>query len=181
MTTKISFRRATSEDVPFVAWTVLTALDLPTDDMSRAEMACSQDDSLYSWRHAMLAVVGEKTVGCLISYNGGKYLSLREHTWKTIWAVDDIDLQRIEAETTNGEYYLDSMAILPEYRGMGIGKLLIQDAISKGKEHGCDSSTLIVSQQKPKLQAYYSTLGFKVCGMIDFFGHKYNKMILKNN
>ena len=181
MKKKISLRRATSEDVPFVAWTVLTALDLSADDTSRAEMACSQDDSLYSWHHAMLAVVDGKTVGCLISYDGGEYLGLREHTWKLIWEVDDIDLQRVEAETEDGEYYLDSMAILPEYRGMGIGKLLMQDATNKGKEQGCDSSTLIVSQQKPKLQAYYSTLGFNVCGIIDFFGHKYNKMILKNN
>ena len=175
-----TLRPAIMEDAPFVAWTVLTALDLPTDDITMALRACQRDDTLYSWRHATLAVDGDKPVGCLVAYEGARYAEMRERTWNLIWGRDDnaTSFAGVELETYPGEYYLDSMAILPQYRGKGIGRQLLLHAVEQGKRLGCSCScsTLIVSTDKPRLQVHYQSIGFTECGSIEFFGHKYNRM-----
>jgi ribosomal protein S18 acetylase RimI-like enzyme len=92
---------------------------------------------------------------------------------------DDFDaeeLKDVEVETCRGEYYLDSMALLPEYRGMELAKRLLLDGIERGKAAGCGRVTLIVSVDKPQLQEYYASMGFEAYGTMDFFGHRYNRM-----
>ena len=85
-------------------------------------------------------------------------------------------LKKIEAETVDGEFYLDSMAILPEYRGYSIGKMLLMYAVEKGKDLGCMYSTLLVDVHKPRLEAYYKSIGFEQYGEMEFFGHDYKRM-----
>lgn len=173
----IEIRDAKKEDVEIVAWTVLTALDMETDEMDKFIMSCSEDDSIYSWRNAIVAVVDSKLAGCLIAYEGSRYQELRDRSWLKLW--DDMDqeyLKTIEAETTDGEFYLDSMAILPEYRGHGIGKMLMEYAIKKGKSFGCRYATLLVDYDKPRLEAYYRSIGFEQFGEMEYFGHDYKRM-----
>ena len=90
--------------------------------------------------------------------------------------MDKDYLSKVEAEARDGEFYLDSMAILPEYRGKGIGRMLIEYAIEKGKRLGCAYSSLLVDKDKPKLEAYYQAMGFERFGEMEFFGHDYYRM-----
>ncbi len=160
-----------------MAWTVLTALDMETDEMDKFVASCSEADTMYSWKHAIVAVADGVPVGCLIAYEGRHYLELRQRTWGSLWDnLDSESLNRIERETGDGEYYLDSLAILPEYRGRGIGRLLMTHAFGKGRAAGCAYSTLLVSQDKPKLEAYYRSVGCEKYGEMEFFGHGYDKM-----
>ena len=174
---EIEIRDACIEDVPVVAWTVLTALDMSTDDMDRFVKSCSDEDTMYSWKNSIIATVDNVPVGCLIAYDGSRYDELRKKTWSSLW--EDTDSSIIEntgKEAHEGEFYLDSMAILPEYRKLGIGKLLIGYAIKKGKDLGCLYSSLLVDVNKPRLKAYYETIGFKEFGKMEFFGHEYYRM-----
>jgi GNAT superfamily N-acetyltransferase len=81
-------------------------------------------------------------------------------------------------ETCKGEYYLDSMAILPQYTGHKIGHALIQDAIEQGKQLNHCRFTLIAEKEAESLKAYYSVLGFIPEEEIMFFGHPYIRMAL---
>lgn len=176
----ISIEKATVNDAPFVAWTVFTALDMSVDDdMSQITRCCADNNTIYSWRRALLAKVDGKTVGCLIAYDGADYLTQRQYTWSMIWDDFDADLvKNIAIETVPGEYYLDSMAILPEYRGHNIGKSLMFEAIKKGRLAGFTRFGLIVDINKPHLYQYYRTLGFENTGHIQFFSHRYNTLRL---
>ena len=78
------------------------------------------------------------------------------------------------------EFYLDSMAIQPGHRGLSIGKKLMTYAIEKGKALGCKNATLLVDTHKPRLEAYYRSLGFEVFAQMEYFGHIYNRMGLPN-
>lgn len=173
----IEIRDANKDDVEIVAWTVLTAMDMETDDMRKFIDSCSEDNTLYSWKNAIVATVDGVSVGSLIAYDGRRYKKLRQRTWSSLW--DDMDkgyLSKVEAETHDGEFYLDSMAIRPEYRGHGIGRMLIEDAVKKGKELGCACSSLLVDKNKPRLEAYYQAMGFERFGEMEFFGHDYYRM-----
>ena len=174
---EIEIRDARIEDVPIVAWTVLTALDMSTDDMDRFIESCSNESTMYSWKNSIIATVNNVPVGCLIAYDGSRYDELRKKTWSSLW--EDTDPSIIEntvKEAHEGEFYLDSMAILPDYRKLGIGKLLIEYAIKKGKELSCQYSSLLVDLDKPSLKAYYETMGLKEFGKMEFFGHNYYRM-----
>lgn len=133
----ITIRDARKEDVGIVAWTVLMALDMDTDEMEKFIKSCSEDDSIYSWRNAIVATIDGTPVGCLIAYEGSRYKELRDKSWLQLW--DDMDpeyLKTIEDEAVEGEFYLDSMAILPEYRGRSIGRELMAYAIEKLRHWG---------------------------------------------
>ena len=92
-----------------------------------------------------------------------------------------------DPECLPGEFYLDSMAILPEFRGKAyeyagstdrIGHLLMLDGIEQGRRKGFPRISLIVDKAKPRLKSYYSALGFRPDGEILFFGHLYDRMIM---
>lgn len=177
MNQDITLREATREDVPLVAWAVLTALDMPTDDMEEILASCADEKSMYSWCNSLIACVGGMPVGCIVSYDGDHYEEVREYTWSRLW--DDFDREEIlntPAETHPGEYYLDTMAIKAEARGRDIGKMLMLAAIERGKSLGYNRFSLIVDINKPRLKKYYETLGFQKSGEILFFGHNYYTM-----
>lgn len=172
----ITFRDATPQDAHLLAWTVMTAIGADWKDLSRAELMCSAEDTLYSWKRARIAMVGEMAAGCLISYPGEDYEKLRDHTWSRYWGAKDYSVGSFENETFPGEYYLDSLAVLPEFRGMGIGKKLLLDGIAKGHSLGFDRITLIAESDAPKLQDYYKSIGFHPEDHMEFFGHDYIRM-----
>lgn len=134
---------------------------------------------MYSWNKSIIAYVDGKPVGSIISYPGDDYESLRRYTWSKIWKdIDSETIRQTEVEAYPGEYYLDSMAILPEYRSCSIGKSLIAAAIEQGKSLGYNVFTLLVDYDKPRLKAYYESMGFKENGEMTFFGHRYKRMTL---
>jgi ribosomal protein S18 acetylase RimI-like enzyme len=173
----VTIERAEAEDAPFVAWTVLTALDMTADDLRLVTECCADAEAIYSWRRAWVAKAAGRCVGCLVAYDGADYASRREYTWRRLWADDDADLSQVAMETEPGEFYLDSMAVLPEFRGREIGKKLIRTAISHAEALGFRRFSIIVDVGKPCLFAYYRTLGFAPRDVIPFFGHSYNRLL----
>jgi len=169
-------RDASVEDSDFVAWIVTTALDLPFITPGLL-LNCREKDSIYSWIHTRLAVVDGKLAGGLISYEGKDYMRMREKSWPVCWGDEhQQELAAIEQETKAGEYYLDSIAILPEYRGLGIGRLLMLDAMKLAAEKDCHCVTCIAAKRKTGLVEYYKSIGFEPCGEMSFFGHSYWRM-----
>lgn len=167
---------------------------------------CARPDTLYSYARTRIACVDGEPAGSLTAYSGDDYLPLRDFTWGLIDSALDgtssqvaspeaetlsentasSSIQDSEPECLPGEFYLDSMAILPEFRGMAfeyagstdrIGHLLMLDGIEVGKKKGFSRTSLIVDKAKPRLFAYYSALGFRQDGEILFFGHLYDRMI----
>lgn len=161
-----------------VAWTVLTALDMDTHDLEWVKESGADELSMYSWNKSIVAVVDGKPVGAIISYPGDDYNALRQYTWKRLWNdIDSDTIIKTEVEAHHGEYYLDSMAIQPEYRGLSIGKSLIESAIEQGRSLGFKKFTLLVDCNKPRLKAYYESMGFQENGEMTFLGHRYKRMM----
>jgi len=173
----VTTESAQLSDVETVAWTVLTALDMDTKDLGSIIKSCSDEKSMYSWRNTIVACDGDEVIGCIICYEGDKYETFRQYTWRNLWSdIDEEFIKNTPAEAHPGEFYLDSMAVKPEYRGRGIGKQLVKAAISKGRELGYKNFSLLVDVEKPRLKAYYETIGFSESGKMKFFGHQYDIM-----
>ena len=82
-------------------------------------------------------------------------------------------------ETTDGEYYLDSLSIVPDFRGHGLWRLLFDDAVEIARSKGFHLVTLICDEDYPKLGKLYSSYGFVPGDTIQYFGTQCRKMSLK--
>lgn len=177
----VIIRNASIEDAPLVARCTMAAIGIydfsflvpETEEFYRKLVeVCSRTDTLYSYANSRVVFIGETAIGCLISYPGDNYIAARELTFGLL----DFDGSDTEIETEPGEYYLDSMAILPSFRGNSIGKVLLTDGIDRGLAQGYKKVTLIVSKDKPRLHDYYLSIGFKDVKELKAFGEDYIKM-----
>lgn len=186
MDKKIYIRDATLDDAPFIARVVLAGIDmididavLPDEQRAIYEHLmeiCRMDDTLYSYSNTRIAEIDGVSVGALVAYNGARYAALRAKTFGLVQQTSGMDLSRNAMETGPGEFYLDSMAILSDYRGVGIGKMLIRDRMDYALRNGFQKVTLLVDKEKPRLQRYYESLGFVFSEEIFVFGAWFNKM-----
>ena len=186
----VQLRDATSEDAPFIARVVLAGIDmldidavLPDEQRAIYEHLmdiCRMDDTLYSYLNTRIAEVDGNRVGALVAYDGARYAALRAKTFGLVQQTSGMDLSRNAMETGPGEFYLDSMAIQSDYRGLGIGKMLMRDRMEYAMRNGFQKVTLLVDKDKPRLQHYYQSLGFVFVEEMFVFGSWYNKLG-KNN
>ena len=87
------------------------------------------------------------------------------HKYKPDFAVS-------EDETEAGEYYIDTLCVMPEYRKMGIATKLITTIREQVFAEGHRKLGLIVDIDNPTAERLYTSLGFRRVGMRIFAGHK---------
>ena len=187
MEKRIVIRDATLDDAPFIARMVLAGIDmldmdaaLPDEQRAIFEhliKICRMDDTLYSYLNTRIAEIDGNPVGALVAYDGACYAKMREKTFGLVQQTSGMDLSHNAMETGTGEFYLDSMAILSDYRGIGIGKLLIRDRVDFAFNNGFQKVTLLVDKDKPRLQQYYESEGFAFSEEMFVFGSWYNKLV----
>ena len=186
----VQLRDATSDDAPFIARVVLAGIDMldidakllneQRDIYEHLMVICRMDDTLYSYLNTRIAEVDGNRVGALVAYDGARYAALRAKTFGLVQQTSGMDLSRNAMETGPREFYLDSMAVLSDYRGLGIGKMLMRDRMDYAMRNGFQKVTLLVDKDKPRLQQYYESLGFVFVEEMFVFGSWYNKLG-KNN
>ena len=182
----VQLRDAILDDAPFIARVVLAGIDmleidavLPDEQRAIFEhliKICRMDDTLYSYLNTRIAEIDGKPVGALVAYDGTRYAKMRAKTFGLVQQTFGLDLSRNAMETGPGEFYLDSMAILSKYRGIGIGKLLMRDRMDFALGNGFEKVTLLVDKDKPRLQQYYESEGFAFSEEMFVFGSWYNKL-----
>ena len=183
----VQLRDATLEDAPFISRVVLAGIDmldidavLPDEERAIYEHLieiCRMDDTLYSYLNTRIAEVEGNRVGALVAYDGARYAEMREKTFSLVKQTSGMDLNHNAMETGPGEFYLDSMAILLDYRGAGIGKMLMCDRMDWAFHYGFQKVALLVDKDKPHLQHYYESLGFAFGEEMFVFGCWYNKLV----
>ncbi|WP_296164937.1 GNAT family N-acetyltransferase [uncultured Porphyromonas sp.] len=182
-TPEISISRGTPEMVPIIAKCAMAAIERYNfvDDMDEEQSTlyewlldiCARTDTLYSYRNTLVAKVDDEVVGCLISYPGDDYEAKRAFTFAALDGAGPSD-----TETGPGEYYLDTLALLPAARGHRIGLRLMESVIDYAiRELGYDRFTLLVDEDKPRLEAYYTMLDFQRDERVYFMGHPYYRMV----
>jgi ribosomal protein S18 acetylase RimI-like enzyme len=139
----------------------------------------SQSDTQYSWQQTLVAEVDGEAVGAVVGYDGGELSRLREGTYGVIRKTI-AEAQPIIDETEAGEYYLDSVSVLPHFQGRGIGRVLVAAFCSKAFAEGHQRVGLIVDRENPRAESLYASLGFRRVGTKPFFGHKMWHLQLEN-
>lgn len=139
----------------------------------------SQSDTQYSWQQTLVAEVDGEAVGAVVGYDGGELSRLRDGTYGVIRKTI-AEAQPIIDETEAGEYYLDSVGVLPHFQCRGIGRVLVNALCTKVFAEGHQRVGLIVDRENPRAESLYASLGFRRVGTKLFFGHKMWHLQLEN-
>lgn len=178
MNYKLNIRKATKDDAPLIASVVAMAIGeegtkhyCGDNYQSVLEQIACLDNSQYSYRNAIVAEVNGIPAGAAVAYDGADLYKLRDVTLKYIFDHTG-KTHNIEDKTDASEVYLDSIAVIPEYRGLGVGKKLLfalkEIAFNEyGKNLG-----LLVDFENPDAERLYTSVGFERMNVKDFLGHK---------
>lgn len=186
---------AVPDDAPIIADAILSAVgedivnslagDHSVEDVHRLfENLARRDDTQYSYLNTRIALTEEGVkAGVCVSYNGGLLLELRKRFFIEArrilgWSISEEEINSLPGETSEEEFYLDTLATLPEYRGRGIGRALIEDAAQKAVKDKLPLG-LLVSDHNPDARKLYDSLGFKQVGRRLFAGEEMSNLRLK--
>lgn len=184
----ITIRQACPPDIAFISSMILTALHIDASDNERLYHhlidLVEDDHTLYSWHRCRIACKDGQNVGLCLAYDAKDYHERRIRSFSMPCSdgkpvsADDKSLLEQEDEAGEGEYYIDSLAVVETCRGQGIGRLLLQDAIDRGIRLGLHP-TLLVDPDNASAVKLYSSLGFSYSRDMFAFGQIYHKYAYK--
>ena len=130
----------------------------------------------YSHQYTNLAIINGEVAGLLLSYHGKVLKSLNFPMVESMFAVIELPqllqffyrslpLIRIK-EAAADEYFINNMAIFPEFRGQGIGKFLMNLAQKRAKESGLNKCALTVEIKNSRAVELYQYLGYQIVDTI---------------
>lgn len=180
----IIIREATAEEAAQIAR--LFMLAWPAEEMAQANgitveqlhesvtAFAANPYTTYSYTNTFVAEADGKVIGAMCGYDGADYQRLKQPIVDILG--EDSEFAQLQ-ETEAGEYYLDSVGVLPEFRGLGIASRLFNAHFERAAASGHLAAGLIVDKDKPHAEALYARLGFIHHGYKDFFGHQMKHMV----
>ena len=135
-------------------------------------------DSQYSYLNTSVAVISSQVVGVCVTYDGAKLHELRHAFIEGALRMFGMDHSSMGDETQAGELYLDSLAVLPEYRCKGIAKRLLKATKVRANQMNIPCVGLLVDKGNPIGEALYTSVGFRYMNDSSWGGHPMKHLIL---
>lgn len=167
-------RPALTSDAPAIAQLIILAMgnrwagkfansDDPAVITALFERFAALTANPYSYQNILVWNEGNNIAGMIIGYDGARLDELRSPF---------LDYSRAqlgfegtpEDETQSGEFYIDCLAVFPQYQGKGIAKELIKALFKHAAYLGHSTVGLLVSKSNDKAKKLYTGLGFTVVG-----------------
>lgn len=186
----IEIQEATKSQAAEIAHLIMTAM---TDDCclyfcgegygledfrKMMTMLVEREDSQYSYRNTLVAMDADRVVGVSVSYDGSRLHELRRAFIEAAKTYLGRDHSGMDDETQAGELYLDSLAVLPEYRRQGIASRLLIATKERATRMGLPCVGLLVDNGNPAGEALYSSVGFRYVNDNHWGGHPMKHLIL---
>ena len=141
-------------------------------------MLVEREDSQYSYRNTLVAIDADKVVGMAVTYDGGRLHDLRRVFIEAAKEHLGKDHSGMEDETQEGELYLDSLAVLPEYRHQGIARRLLKATKERANQQGFPVVGLLVDKENPTAEVLYASVGFRYVNDRQWGGHCMKHLVL---
>lgn len=156
----------------------LAGPDHTLDDFARVMLSLVRSGhTQYSYRNALVALnPNGRVAGACVGYRGDDLHSLREAFISAARRHFQIDYTGMADETRPGEYYIDSLAVYPEYRRQGIATALLRAAADHARSIGLPAA-LLVDKGNPNARRLYESVGFAAAGDTTWGGHPMTRMI----
>lgn len=180
---------AEKKDAPLLAYAIMEAVGMELSEGFAGEHSLSdvkelftrlaaREDSQYSYRNALKALDEEGNVmGLIIGYDGARLHELREAFMETAKEMLGYEFpEGFDDETGPEEFYMDSLAVYPQYRGRGVGRALIEALEQRAKAIGKPAG-LLCDKSNHNARRLYENMGFKKVGERPFAGELMDHMM----
>ena len=135
------------------------------------------DGNQYSLSNTLVYVAENKVVGAINGYDGGKIEKLRKPFFEYISKKYHNGGFDMDVESEAGEFYIDTLAVNPNYQGKGIGKDLIKQVMSHAQKIGFNKIGLLVSN--PDAKRLYEKIGFEKVGYRILLGNTHEHLVFR--
>lgn len=179
---------ATKDDAPLIGRVIVDAVGEElaeslagghtVDDVVRLfATVAAREDSQYSYRNALKAVDDEGTpMGFIVGYDGARLHELRPAFFEEARSIIGLEVKGpISDECEPSEFYLDSLAVFPAYRGRGIARALINSMSERAASFGKPTG-LLCAKYNHRARSLYEKLGFLKVGESYFAGELMDHM-----
>lgn len=122
------------------------------------------EDSQYSYLNTLVAVnEAGQPIGICVGYDGAQLYELRKRFFSMAKEVLGRDYSNVDDETDSSEFYIDTLAVFPDYRGKGVATELLRASIERAKEIGKPAG-LLVDKENATAARLYERVGFRKVG-----------------
>jgi len=143
------------EGIPAYLWGKMAEGDESPIEVGARRAA--RGEGSFSYTNARICVEKEHLLGMMVSYKQ-----------PDPYELDDLSdypevvrpLVQLEAKAP-GSWYVNAVATYAEYRGKGVGRLLMQDAEGRARENDCSLMSLIVASENGGAKNLYEHLGYE--------------------
>ncbi|WP_233152880.1 GNAT family N-acetyltransferase [Motiliproteus sp. MSK22-1] len=141
-----------------------SALELLSDGLE-------QDVYSHTFRSCIVAEFDQNIIGMALSYPAHLHCITDELT--NFLPVDRLEkFHEFYSARVEGSYFLDAMCIDKAYRGLGVGKSLLEHTKSKAISEGYNELSLIVFSDNSRAIKFYKRQGFRSLRNIKLEPHK---------
>lgn len=182
MKEEIRIVEAQESDAPLIGQVIVTAIgdelaehlagDKDVSDVVRMfSILAARIDSQYSYLNALKALDADGApMGFIVGYDGARLHELRKAFFEEFKNIIGIEISGpISDETGPEQFYLDSLAVFPKYRGRGVATALI-NAMSKRASALGKPLGLLCDKTNTNARRLYKSLGFHQVGEAPFAG-----------
>ena len=189
MQQQIRIRQATINDAPLIAEIVAMAIadekilnDYCGENPAEVLKAiAASPNTQYSYQNTLIATSEDDTgIGAIIGYDGAKLSHLRKATLQIVRAMTG-KCPQIADETQAGEFYIDTLGVLPLNRSKGIATQLISAICLKAFSEGHKKVGLIADLDNIYAIEFYKNKGFQPVGSKTFFTHEMLHLQISQN
>lgn len=188
----IKITPASPEHAPYIGKAIIMAIGeeltahlagndhTPEDVENLFTSLARRTDSQYSYLNSMVAIDEKNNVaGVVVTYDGARLHELRKAFFEEAEKAIGLKIQGTPTDETGPEeFYLDTLAVFPQYRGNGIATRLIKAAAERASE-AQKPLGLLVSKTNPDARRLYDSIGFRVVGERYFAGELMDHLRLK--
>ena len=180
--TTVSFRPAALVDTPMAAQLIYASMErsadyvFSSDDPAKTKGYLAklfvQPRNVFSYDIAEVALLNGQAVGLLASYPGRLSKQLELPTGLQLVKVCGLGrfvrfVRRIVPlsaglDTQADEYYLETVSVLADFHGMGIGTQLLLRAEAKAQAEGLHKCSLGVEIGNDRAQRLYEHMGYRI-------------------
>ncbi|WP_292391537.1 GNAT family N-acetyltransferase [Methanosarcina sp. UBA5] len=145
-----------------------------------------QPDNILSYQNIDVAEGRNGIAGLVLSFPSDYFPRLKKLLVENLpkyYKSNAADFQRkvipmLETkEAESGEYYIDSIAVYPQYRACGIGSKLLKVATLKSHKLGIYKTSLIVKPENKEALKLYKKNGYSVRGNLKHAGINFLSMV----
>ncbi|MET1030485.1 GNAT family N-acetyltransferase [Domibacillus tundrae] len=154
----------------------LTGMQKEEDVVRTLLTLFKQETNRHSYLYTWIAEQKGVPAGILVLYDGqkGEELDAILSSWLQ---KNGAPISFLDKEAHSDEWYIDTICVHPDFRGQGIGTILLDHAEKTAKQHGAQKLALNVEIEKKRAHLLYKRKGFEVTEPWTIIGEPFHHMV----